>query len=176
MYIRSQIVIYLWFAVSNCFAQGSIIGSIEEANRLISIGDCAGVEAYARSNFQRPLSYTIFGMSQLDCRHDRKTAIQYFKMAARDGDSIAIEMLVQIGENTSEFQRNQRPSPTMIPNDNISQDVEPPPPHEFSRLPQPRQRYAPPQLIIVQPLIQPMYNPAACIQDGGATYCPYYRR
>ena len=46
----------------------------------------------------------------------------------------------------------------------------------FMPPPAPRPTQQPqPQIIIQQPQPQIM-NPAACIQDGGGTYCPNYRR
>ena len=148
-------------------AQG--IGNIDEVNRLIRIHDCAGAEAYARSNFQRPMLHTIFGMIYLDCKQNRKAAVDYFRMAARDNESTAIEMLVSIGESTSEFRRSSAyQSPQQ---DEVAMPIENPPPHVFTPPPQPSQRRQP-QVIIVQPLS----NPSACIQDGGSTFCPYYRR
>ena len=155
-----------------CSAQILNGGSIDEANRLIHNGDCAGVEAYARANFSRPLTYTIFGMSQLDCRHNKKIAIEYFKMAARDGDSVAIEMLVQIGENTSEFRSSQRPSAPSTGPEYIFEEVSPPPPHEFSKLPLPRQRFPLPPVIIVRPL----FNSSPCMDDANARTCNQFDR
>ena len=154
------------------YAQSALIGNIDEANRLISIHDCAGAEVYARNNFPRPMVHTIFGMIQLDCRHDRKTAVEYLKMAARDNETIAIEMLMRIGENTSEFSRVNPDQSMQSQGDASTLALPLPPPHTFSTLPRPRPRPQPPQLII----IQQAFNPAACIQDGGGTYCPFYRR
>ncbi len=153
--------------LTHSHAQG--IGSIDEVNHLIRIRDCAGAEVYARNNFQRPLLHTIFGMIYLDCRQNRKTAVDYFRIAARENESTAIEMLMSIGENTTEFGNNTTyRSP---PPDYMAPQIENPPAHIFTPPPQPHQRRQP-QVIIIHPLP----NPAACIQDGGSTFCPYYRR
>jgi len=154
------------------FAKAQFNGSTDELNRLITVKDCAGAEVYARNNFQRPLSYTLIGLVQLDCRGDKRVAADYFKTAALENETIAVEMLLKIGES---LPAQNRPSSNTVTTTQIIQSpqiIQGPPSHTMSTLPQPRQR--PTQVIIIAP--QPIFNPSACIQDGGGTYCPYYRR
>ena len=151
-------------------AQPDRFGTIDEANRLIASGDCIAADIYARRNFQRPMIDTLLGMIQLDCKFDKRSAIEYFKMAAREKETIAIEMLSSLGENTAEFNSKNSGVVKIYRNDEPISVLPLPPSHLLSTLPQPRAR---PQPIII---IQPAFNAAACIQDGGGTYCPYYRR
>jgi hypothetical protein len=154
------------------FANAQFSGSTDELNRLITIKDCAGAEVYARNNFQRPLSYTLIGLVQLDCRGDKRVAADYFKTAALENETIAVEMLLKIGEPLPTQNRSSSNTVTTTQIIQSPQIIQGPPSHTMSTLPQPRQR--PTQVIIIAP--QPIFNPSACIQDGGGTYCPYYRR
>ena len=154
------------------FAKAQFNGSKDELNRLITVKDCAGAEVYARNNFQRPLSYTLIGLVQLDCRGDKRVAADYFKTAALENETIAVEMLLKIGESLPTQNRSSSNTVTTTQIIQSPQIIQGPPSHTMSTLPQPRQR--PTQVIIIAP--QPIFNPSACIQDGGGTYCPYYRR
>jgi hypothetical protein len=154
------------------FAKAQFNGSTDELNRLITVKDCAGAEVYARNNFQRPLSYTLIGLVQLDCRGDKRVAADYFKTAALENETIAVEMLLKIGESLPTQNRSSSNTVTTTQIIQSPQIIQGPPSHTMSTLPQPRQR--PTQVIIIAP--QPIFNPSACIQDGGGTYCPYYRR
>lgn len=151
------------FLASVCAAQAGSFRHLDEANRLISIGDCSGAETYARANVQRPIVYTVLGMVQLDCRRNKRAAIQYLKTAALEDESLAREMLIELGE---------------IPPDRKTATSAPPTAREYS-LPQPppyvspaqqQQREQQTQQVIIQQ--QPMLNPNACIQDGGSIFCP----
>lgn len=154
------------------FAKAQFNGSTDELNRLITVKDCAGAEVYARNNFQRPLSYTLIGLVQLDCRGDKRVAADYFKTAALENETIAVEMLLKIGESLPTQNRSSSNTVTTTQIIQSPQIIQGPPSHTMSTLPQSRQR--PTQVIIIAP--QPIFNPSACIQDGGGTYCPYYRR
>jgi len=154
------------------FAKAQFNGSTDELNRLITVKDCAGAEVYARNNFQRPLSYTLIGLVQLDCRGDKRVAADYFKTAALENETIAVEMLLKIGESLPTQNRSSSNTVTTTQIIQSPQIIQGPPSHTMSTLPQPRQR--PTQVIIIAP--QPIFNPSACIQDGGGTFCPYYRR
>jgi hypothetical protein len=144
----------------------------EELNRLILARDCGGAEAYARTYFQPPVLHTLFGMISIDCKGNKQAAVEYFKMAARNNDSVAIEMLVRLGEASPD--NRITPPPYLNSYGNQSTPVMPPPKHSFSPMPQPRQ--LPQQVIIVSPQVIQPFNAAACIQDGGGTYCGNYRR
>jgi len=162
------------FALASTMAMAQFSGSTDDLNRLITVKDCAGAEVYARNNFQRPLSYTLIGLVQLDCRGDRRVAADYFKTAALENEIIAIEMLMKLGEPLP-AKAQARSNPNDVNTTQIIQSpqiIQGPPAHTMSTLPQQRQR--PAQIIIISP--QPVFNPSACIQDGGGTYCPYYRR
>ena len=143
--------------------------SIDEANRLISKGDCVGAEVQVRNGVPKPIYYTMLGMIQLDCKNNKTSAIEYFKLAAQENESIAKDILTQMGIRVENAKTpNSYESITSYPS-----SLEPPPPHQFSTLPIQRPRiYVPPPIIVVRPMV----SPYACIQDGGATFCPYYRR
>jgi hypothetical protein len=168
--------IFLSITVGSVHSQTNVF-FIDEVNKLIAKKDCGNADAYARNYFQSPLIYTILGMIQLDCKNNQKSAVEYFKMAARENETIALEMLIRVGDTSPETtsllaKKNTRSFEEQLP------PVMPqgPPPHILSTLPPPRQRI---QTIIVPVPLQPppmMFNPSACIQDGGGTYCPYYRR
>ena len=168
--MQSLICIFVCIFSGNIFAQYDKFGAIDEANRLIASGDCIGADIYARNNFQRPMVDTVLGMIQLDCKFDKKSAIEYFKVAARGKETIAVELLGSLGESTAEFNIKNSGTVNRYLNDEPNSALPLPPSHLLSTLPQPRAR---PQPVII---IQPTFNAAACIQDGGGTYCPYYRR
>ena len=157
---------------TNAAAQSSsnVSASIDEANRLISKGDCVGAEVQVRNGVPKPIYYTMLGMIQLDCRNNKASAIEYFKLGAIENESVAKDILTQMGvkvERATTSNNNYEPI-TSYPS-----SVEPPPPHQFSTLPIQRPRiYVPPPITVVRPMV----SPYACIQDGGATFCPYYRR
>ena len=81
-------------------------------------------------------------------------------------------MLIKLGEPLPSQARSN------LNGVNTTQIIQPPqiihnpPAHTMSTLPQQRQR--PAQVLIIAP--QQVFNASACIQDGGGTYCPYYRR
>ena len=163
------ILIILINATAAAQSSSSVSASIEEANRLISKGECVGAEVEVRNGVPKPIYYTMLGMIQLDCRNNKASAVEYFKLGAQEGETTAQELLTQMGVRVERATSAPNYEPmTIYPN-----SVEPPPPHQFSTLPTQRQRiYVPPPIVVVQPLV----SPYACIQEGGATFCPYYRR
>jgi len=151
------------------FAQQYGPSAIDEANRLISQGDCVGAEIQVRNGVPKPMYYTMFGLIQLDCRKNKASAIDYFKMAARENEGVARELLSQLGVQVESVVSSQSAGDPML----ISTPTSPPPAHQFSTLPAQRPRvYIAPPVIVMQPMV----SPYACIQDGGSTFCPYYRR
>ena len=165
-------IVAMYALFNSSIAMAQFNGSTDELNRLITIKDCAGAEVYARNNFQRPLSYTLFGLVQLDCRGDKRVAADYFKTAALENETIAVEMLLKLGEAIPSPTRSNSNSVITTQIIQAPQIIQGPPSHTMSNLPQQRQRPTP--VIIIAP--QPIFNPSACIQDGGGTFCPYYRR
>lgn len=159
---RHLIFVGQLFLATVCAAQTGSFRHLDEANRLISIGDCSGAEAYARANVQRPIVYTVLGMVQLDCRRNKKAAIQYLRTAALENESLATEMLLELGEKPPDH-KGTATTPT-----NREYSMPQPPPYVSPTLPQREQQ--PQQVIVQQPL--PMLNPNACIQDGGSIFCP----
>ena len=149
------------FLATACFAQAGSFRHLDEANRLISIGDCSGAEAYARANVQRPIVYTVLGMVQLDCRRNKKAAIQYLRTAALENESLATEMLIELGEKPPDLKATTTPTPREY-------SMPQPPPYVSQQRQQQEQQAQ--QIIIQQP--PPMLNPNACIQDGGSIFCP----
>ena len=142
--------------------------AIEKINNFILQGKCSDAEAYARSYIQRPVMLTALGIISNDCRRNSTEAIGYFRLAAAENESVAIEFLNAMGVSyTNPRLANSNTSePTQI--------IQSPPPHRLAPAPRPREH----NIILVQPqvaapvFVAPMFNPSACIQDGGGTYCP----
>ena len=152
--------------------------AVDYVSGLISKKDCAGAEAYARSSFQAPMLHTVLGMVELDCKAQKGAAIEYFKLAANLNEPIARDYLVKLGYPPAMQSLRSAPQPIpAIPNNDqlyvAPPVIEQPPAHAFSPLVRPR--YAP-TVIIAPPVYVVPVSPAACIQDGGATFCPHYRR
>ena len=142
-------------------AQDGSAKAYDEVSRKIGTGDCAGAEATARANFQAPMIYTVLGFIQLECKKNKKSAIDYFTISARENESLAIEKLISLGETPPPLNRNSR-SPSVY-----ATPLPAPPPMPAIIQPQP------PRIIILpQVQVQPMMNPNACIQDGGPIFCP----
>jgi hypothetical protein len=146
-------------------AQDGSAKAYDEVSRKIGTGDCGGAEATARANFQAPMIYTVLGFIQLECKKNKKSAVDYFTISARENESLAIEKLISLGEAPPPLSRNsQNPSVYATP-------LPAPPPMPAIIQPQP------PRIIILpQVQVQPMMNPNACIQDGGPIFCPNYNR
>lgn len=149
------------------FAQYS--PAIEQINKFITQGKCADAEVYARSYLQRPTMLTALGIISNDCRRNKTEAISYFRLAASENESVAIELLNGMGVSNGNL-KPSRPYENEAP-----QVIQGPPPHTLAPPPRPREA----NIIIVQPqyvapavIVQPGFNAAACIQDGGGTYCP----
>jgi hypothetical protein len=120
-------------------------------NGFIQSGKCSEAEAYAYDNFREEYLDWMLGNVALYCRRDRQKAIQYFRAGARPNDKfshLSVRSLIEMGET---------------PPEQTTRYVAPPTPR-------------PQQIIIQQQAPVMMQNPAACIQDGGSTYCPRYRR
>jgi hypothetical protein len=117
----------------------------EEFFRLVESGDCQGAERIARNRFRGDVTYALIGINKMECEKDRKAGIEYLKMAARNGNSIATQLLIEIGETPPEPTRR-----VIIQNNNQTQ--------------------AAPPIIIQQPAPVPSFG--GCIQDGGTLFCP----
>ena len=116
----------------------------------MNTGKCDEAEQLVDKFFKKDELFFFLGAISQYCRKDKSKAIQYYKtvirMNGKDSDS-AIRALIELGETPPE------------PTNNYGAASNPP--------------QKPPQIIIQQqqaPVI--MGNPAACIQDGGSTYCP----
>lgn len=120
----------------------------------ISAGNCSNAENLARQDFFH-VGYLNwwYGTIELHCRKNKSKAIEFFKVGAISGGELShlsVKALIDLGEKPPEPATRYISVPTPTPQ---------------------------PQQIIIQqqaPVIIP--NPAACIQDGGSTYCPRYRR
>lgn len=151
---------------SICYSQYS--PAIEQINALIVQGKCSDAEVYARSYIQRPTMLTALGIISSDCRRNTSEAISYFRLAAAENETVAIELLNAMGVNYT----NSQP-PNSYANE-TPQVIQSPPPHRLAPAPRPREA----NIILIQPQIAapvigvPIFNPSACIQDGGGTYCP----
>jgi len=149
------------FFSSQLMAQDGSAKAYDEVSRKIGTGDCAGAETTARTNFHAPMIYTVLGFIQLECKKNKKSAIEYFTISARENESLAIEKLIGLGEAQPPLNRNSR-SPSVY-----ATPLPTPPPMPAIIQPQP------PRIIILpQVQVQPMMNPNACIQDGGPIFCP----
>lgn len=119
---------------------------IDAASEYVRRGDCVGAENYARQNLSGGLLYGLMGGIAMECRRDRRAAIEYFKMGARMGNAASAGFLIQLGETPPEPTRQviiqQQPAPQ-------------------------------PQQIIIQqggdP--NPFPNMNKCIKDGGTIMC-----
>ena len=142
-------------------AQDGSAKAYDEVSRKIGTGDCAGAETTARANFQAPMIYTVLGFIQLECKKNKKSAVDYFTISARENESLAIEKLISLGEAPPPLNRNSR-SPSVY-----ATPLPAPPPMPAIIQPQ-----LPRIIILPQVQVQPMMNPNACIQDGGPIFCP----
>ena len=142
--------------------------AIEQINKFIVQGKCSDAEVYARSYIQRPTMLTALGIISNDCRRNKTEAIGYFRLAAAENESVAIEFLNSMGIN---YTNPQPPNNYLI---EAPQIIQSPPPHRLAPAPRPREV----NIIMVQPqiavpiIVGPAFNASACIQDGGGTYCP----
>ena len=136
---------------------------LDEVNKKIITKDCAGAESYARRFIQPPILFTVIGLVKLDCLGDKRSSIEYLKIAARENETIAIEKLIALGESPPPVMRPSVKNPEM----NLLALPAPPPMPPIIFPPQ-----ASPQVIIQQQAPVMLPNPAACIQDGGGTFCP----
>lgn len=119
----------------------------------IQSGNCGEAEAYAYRNFREDYLDWMLGNVALHCRNDKQRAIQYYRAGARPNTSfsdLSVRSLIEMGETPPEQTTRYVLVPTPAPQ--------------------------PQQIIIQQQAPVMMPNPAACIQDGGATYCPRYPR
>ena len=172
--VNLLIIFSAFMSITAARAQSVIYGNTDEVSRLISQKDCGGAEAYARGSFQRPLIYTMLGLIALDCKNQKAQAVEYFKMAARENETVALEMLVNLGEKLVDAKPKYGVPPGVYRAPEPQEEMTLPPSHTFSPMPQPRQPQR--QIILIAPTVIQPFNAAACIQDGGGTYCPYYRR
>jgi hypothetical protein len=121
-------------------------------NNFIASGRCSDAEAYAYRNFREDYLDWMLGNVALHCRRDRQRAIEYYKAGARPNKQyshLSVRSLIEMGEKPPE----QTTRYIQTPSRQQTQQQQP-------------------QVIIQQP--QP--NPNACIQDGGGTFCPNYRK
>lgn len=123
--------------------------------RQILDGNCGSAESLAMQDFSGEYLNWWYGTIQLHCRKDRRKAIEFFKAGARangEFSNLSVKALIELGETP--------PEPTT----------------RYISVPTPTPTPQPQQIIIQQQAPVMMPNPAACIQDGGGTYCPRYRR
>ena len=142
-------------------AQDGNAKAYDEVSRKIGVGDCVGAETTARSSFQAPMIFTVLGFIQLECKKNKKSAVDYFTISARENESLAIEKLLSLGEAPPPINSISR-SPSVY-----ATPLPAPPPMPVIIQPQP------PRIIILpQVQIQPKMNLNGCIQDGGPIFCP----
>lgn len=141
------------------FTLASSSNAIDRVNEMIGKGECSKADTHARANLERPVVYTVLGFVSLDCRHDRKTAVEFFRLAARDNEDLAISMLIKMGEV---------PPEPIAENRERGRQYQQPPPI------QPYQTITPQQQVIVQQpqQVHQVQNLGACTQDGGTLHCP----
>lgn len=143
-------------------AQDDQFRHFDEVSIKIGRGDCSGADAYARGNIRPPILYTVQGLVQLDCRRNQRAAVEYFRLAARENEVLAIDKLISLGEAVPEPVRNSTERQTLT-----SPPLPSPPP-----MPQQAQQLQP-QKIIIQMQEQQQFQPLnVCMQDGGSLYCP----
>ena len=95
------------------------------------------------------------------CKKNKKSAVDYFTISARENESLAIEKLLSLGEAPPPINSISR-SPSVY-----ATPLPVPPPMPVIIQPQP------PRIIILpQVQIQPKMNLNGCIQDGGPIFCP----
>ncbi len=122
-----------------------------EMRNRINSGDCRAAENYANSNFGYEYLSWMLGNVALDCRKNRRMAIEYYKAGARANSkysNLSVNALIALGESPPEQTRQ-----VIINSPPQSQ------PQTIIQTPQNRQ----------QPMGQ---NMNSCIQDGGSLYCP----
>jgi hypothetical protein len=144
--------------------QSGVYKSIEIVNKFILDGKCSDAESVARGTIRPPLLHTILGLNELDCKKNRRAAVNLLTMAASEGESVAIETLSALG---APIPRVSKIMPDNVITERVD-NIASPPPHSMSSLPQPKARV----LVVPAPvLVVPLYNPNACIQDGGTIFC-----
>jgi hypothetical protein len=151
-------LLYLLLLVgNNAFGQTSLTQIFDQISSKIGTGNCTEAEVIARLNTAPPIQFTTLGLIQLECYKNKNAAIDFFVVAARMNESLAIEKLLTLGISPPQIiQKNQ----------NTGVYLPPPPP-----MPIPEQST---QRLIITPQYQaqPMLNPNSCMQDGGSLYCP----
>ena len=168
MKILSKFWYIFWMAALPAVCHSQYSPAIEQINKFITQGKCADAEVYARSYIQRPTMLTALGIISNDCRRNKTEAISYFRLAAAENESVAIELLSAMGVSYI------NPKHQNVYESEAPQVIHGPPPHSLAPPPRPREI----NIILVQPqiaapvIVQPAFNAAACIQDGGGTYCP----
>ena len=157
----SSFFLSLFFSALSIAQTGSS-NLYDEVSRKIGLGDCSGADAIARSSFQEPMIYTVLGIIQLDCRKNKKGAIDYFMLSARQNESLAIDKMISLGEKLPSLNQESRTKNIII---NPPLPTPPPMPTIIQT--------APVKIFITpQNNFQPISNPNACIQDGGPIFCP----
>ncbi len=98
--------------LAGCASNNAALSGVKA---FIDRGDCSGAENSARQNLSGNIFYGVMAAIAMDCRHDRRAAIEYLKISARAGDKIAAQMLIENGETPPEPTRQviiqQAPTP-----------------------------------------------------------------
>lgn len=148
--VSAGCLLFLIVLITGCASAQEHLRVVE---RLSNSRDCAGAERYTRESFSGGDMYMILGEIAGKCRGDKRMAIEYWKMCARGGHPGCKEVLISAGGQLPE---ETRPNVVYVPQPVVQQ---------------------PQNIIIQQPAQnQTSFNPAACIQDGGATFCPKYKK
>ena len=116
LYKRFLKLIVVFFAIgylSVGLAQTKKVQQVEEVTRLLNSGQCDAAESSARNNFSNETTvYVLLGIIENDCRRNRRSAVEYFKLGARQGDNIAADMLIKMGETPPAPREVQRTEDT----------------------------------------------------------------
>ena len=121
-------------------------------NTFINYRECGEAEAYAYKNFRGDYLHWTLGNIEINCKKNRKAAIEYYRAGARNNSefsNLSVNALIRLGET-------------------------PPEPTRQVIIQQQQQR---PQQIIIQQPQQQQQEPMgtkmnSCMQDGGSLYCP----
>ena len=72
---------------------------IDEIVNNVNSGQCDKAESSARTNFVNDTTvYLLLGLNEVYCKKNKRAGIEYFKIGARQGDAIAADMLIKLGE------------------------------------------------------------------------------
>ncbi len=146
--------------IPHSIAGADVYDYLDEINRKIESNDCAGAEIYTKSFVKPPVSYTALGLIYLDCFKNEKVGIEYLKIAAYQNETLAIEKLISLGEKPPKIDKKT---------DYKINDRE----YQLPPMPERSNSVSQQQVIIQHKQYLPSSNNLnACLQDGGALFCP----